>query len=406
MTSNNTSVLQKIEHPHEIDLRLELAISAAKIGLFDWDLPTDRMVWSPHHYLIFDIDPGTPVDYGVFSSRVHPDDLEAVEKEILIAKKSKVTHAYEFRIVLRNADVRTVSSTSKCVYDPKGKAIRMCGATLDITAASQARQQILRRERQYASLVDSSPDMVMRFSLDMRLSFANTAVQHQLGITPESCVGKRFSEFGQSPAAVAAWDYKLAQVISTHTIQTLEWNLLTATGESRYMYSRFVPELSDNNEVESVICISSDVTPLLMARQSAELSESRFEAMVDAIPQLAWTAHADGFIYWYNKNWYDYTGATQEAMAGWGWQEVHEPATLPLVLEKWKQSIATGKPFEMVFPIKGADGGYRSFKTRAVPIRDASGVIKQWAGTNTALTQAATSNTATVDVTSRNLEKP
>ena len=70
-------------------------------------------------------------------------------------------------------------------------------------------------------------------------------------------------------------------------------------------------------------------------------------------------------------------------MEGWGWQSVHDPAVLPAVLIRWKDSIASGEPFEMTFPIRGADGIFRPFLTRVVPIRDQQGAVARWFGTNT-----------------------
>jgi signal transduction histidine kinase len=70
-------------------------------------------------------------------------------------------------------------------------------------------------------------------------------------------------------------------------------------------------------------------------------------------------------------------------MEGWGWQSVHDPVELPKVLERWKASIATGEPFEMTFPLRGADGVFRLFLTRGFPLKDAAGRVVQWFGTNT-----------------------
>jgi PAS domain S-box-containing protein len=116
-------------------------------------------------------------------------------------------------------------------------------------------------------------------------------------------------------------------------------------------------------------------------------SEERFRTMTDAIPQLAWVAHANGFIYWYNRQWYDYTATTPEQMEGWGWQTVHDPQQLASVMEKWQDSIATGKRFEMIFPLRGGDGRYRQFLTRVQPLKDAQGKVVQWFGTNTDITE-------------------
>ena len=112
-------------------------------------------------------------------------------------------------------------------------------------------------------------------------------------------------------------------------------------------------------------------------------SDEQFQTMADSIPQLAWIAHADGFIFWYNRRWHDYTGTTPEQMEGWGWQSVHDPSVLPLVMERWQQAIATGQRFEMEFPLRGADGCFRVFLTRVEPVRDAQGNVVRWFGTNT-----------------------
>jgi len=116
------------------------------------------------------------------------------------------------------------------------------------------------------------------------------------------------------------------------------------------------------------------------------LSERQFRDLANSMPQLAWMARPDGWVFWFNKGWYEYTGTTPAEMEGWGWQAVHDPATLPKVLEGWRRSIATGAPFEMVFPLRAADGSFRSFLTRVTPVRDAQGSIMRWFGTNTDIT--------------------
>lgn len=107
------------------------------------------------------------------------------------------------------------------------------------------------------------------------------------------------------------------------------------------------------------------------------------EHLANAIPTLAWTARADGYIDWYNARWYEYTGTTPADMEGWGWQSVHDPDMLPIVLERWRASIAKGFPFEMTFPLRGRDGHFRQFLTRVVPTFDADGAVGRWFGTNT-----------------------
>ena len=98
-------------------------------------------------------------------------------------------------------------------------------------------------------------------------------------------------------------------------------------------------------------------------------------------------ANADGFITWYNRRWYEFTGTTEAEMEGWGWQSVHDPAELPKVLERWQHSIASGEPFEMVFPLRKADGSFAPFLTRVNPEFDASGNLTGWFGVNTDISE-------------------
>jgi PAS domain S-box-containing protein len=116
---------------------------------------------------------------------------------------------------------------------------------------------------------------------------------------------------------------------------------------------------------------------------SAPVKDADFRKLAENIPTLCWIADATGYIFWYNPRWYEYTGTTPAEMEGWGWQSVHDPKTLPQVLENWQAAISSGKPFEMVFPIRGADGVFRPFLTRINPLQGEDGAIVNWIGVNT-----------------------
>ena len=125
-----------------------------------------------------------------------------------------------------------------------------------------------------------------------------------------------------------------------------------------------------------------------VAERTEELreSESQFRSLANSIPQLAWMTHADGSIFWYNQRWYDYTGTTFEDVKGWGWKTLHHPDYLEAAVRKFQLCLATGEPWEDTFPLRGKDGNYRWFLSRALPIRDVNGKIVRWFGTNTDIT--------------------
>jgi PAS domain S-box-containing protein len=119
----------------------------------------------------------------------------------------------------------------------------------------------------------------------------------------------------------------------------------------------------------------------------AAASEAQFQTLANAMPQLCWMARADGWIFWYNERWYEYTGTTPAQMDGWGWQSVHDPEVLPKVLERWKGCIASAKPFDMIFPLRRGDGEFHPFLTRVMPVCDQNGKVSGWFGTNTDISE-------------------
>ena len=133
----------------------------------------------------------------------------------------------------------------------------------------------------------------------------------------------------------------------------------------------------------------------------SEESEDRFRTLADNISQMMWMTDASGWIYWYNQRWFDYTGTTLEAMEGWGWQEVHHPEHVDRVTEHFRHSLELGEPWEDTFPLRGKDGIYRWFLSRAMPIRDEAGRIQGWFGTNTDITDRLRAEDALRDSESR-----
>jgi PAS domain S-box-containing protein len=151
----------------------------------------------------------------------------------------------------------------------------------------------------------------------------------------------------------------------------------------RQLSVRYVPDKDEKGDVIGWIASSVDLTERIQARQVLQEREEQFRTLADSIPNLAWWANGDGHVTWYNRRWYEHTGTTAAQMESLGWQSALDPQVLPEVLEKWRACLATGDVFEMEVPLHGADGRYRWFLTRAIPVRDAAGKVVRWFGTST-----------------------
>lgn len=146
------------------------------------------------------------------------------------------------------------------------------------------------------------------------------------------------------------------------------------------------PILKEGRPASTVVEIR-DITEARRAEVALQQSEEEFRTLADNISQLAWMADPSGSLFWYNHRWFEYTGTTFEEMKGWGWKSVHHPDHLDRVVEKFTSAVRIGEPWEDTFPLRGADGVFRWFLSRALPIRDSGGNVVRWFGTNTDITE-------------------
>jgi len=148
------------------------------------------------------------------------------------------------------------------------------------------------------------------------------------------------------------------------------WHL-RRDGSRFWASGEMMPLQGEDGTLLGFLKILRDRTEQRRAGEALRLRAEEFQTLADNIPTLCWMAHADGHIHWFNRRWYEYTGSSPDSQEGWGWESVHDSRTLPEVVRRWQHSLATGEPFEMTFPLRGADGVFRPFLTRVVPIRGA-----------------------------------
>ncbi len=121
---------------------------------------------------------------------------------------------------------------------------------------------------------------------------------------------------------------------------------------------------------------------LLRVRQMRQ-QEKKLRDVIETIPTFAWTARPDGSIDFANHNWEEYSGLSSEKTAGSGWTEAVHPEESKRYLEKWLAAVKSGKPFENEVRFRSADGEYRWFLVRAVPMQDGHRKVLRWYGTST-----------------------
>lgn len=237
-----------------------------------------------------------------------------------------------------------------------------------------------------AAVVENSDDAIIAKTLDGSILTWNKGAEHLFGWTADEIVGKSIRLLIPDNRQ-AEEDAIVRQIIAGRRVSAMHTERLRKNGATVKVSITISPVRDADGRIIGASKIARDIGALELARHQLQQSERRFRMLSDNIAQLAWIAEANGDIRWYNKRWYDYTGTTFEEMDGGGWSNVHHSDHIDRVTANWRVSLESGEPWEDTFPLRGRDGRYRWFLSRARPIEGEDGAIACWFGTNTDITE-------------------
>ena len=265
-------------------------------------------------------------------------------------------------------------------------------AVWDARARRREAAEATRLARYNRLLLESTGEGIYGVNLDGRCTFLNAAGARLIGIEAADAVGQRMHDLthhhhpdGTPYPAEECPIYKVYK--DGQGCRVADEVFFRADGTSFPVEYASNPIRSDGR-VEGAVVTFADVTQRKADERALAETSERFRDLADNIPQLAWMASGTGQIFWYNQRWFDYTGSTLEEMKGAGWRAAHHPEYADAVSARFADSVRAGTAWEDTFPLRGADGQYRWFLSRAVPIRDARGEVVRWFGTNTDVTTA------------------
>jgi len=267
--------------------------------------------------------------------------------------------------------------------------------TISVLVARRKAMTARVSEKKLSSVLEHMSEGVILIDAKGDVYYQNPASLRIHGFEPN---GTAFIKSQDLPVSWKGWDehgrplnldeWPLSRVTRGERLQNQVLRVRRSeTNQEFFASCNGSPIYDDDGKIALSLITIQDITERRQAESEVRESEERFRTLANSIPQLAWMARADGFILWYNQRWYDHTGTTPEQMEGWGWQSVHDPAVLPSVLSRWRDAIALVQPFEMEFPLRGADGTFRNFITGVQPMKDSEGRLVQWFGTCTDIDQ-------------------
>ena len=322
-----------------------------------------------------------------FTDLTHPDDLAQTRKNVQSLLSGEIAEYIQEKRYLRKDGGHVISLTTVTVLsDADHRPRRFIGVIEDITQRKQAEEAI--KESAYR--------------LQLALDAGHLADWSWVAATDQLRLGPKGIKIFGLPSAEPVTRARMRELLHPDDRERARIALDRALAERgdydiEYRVNRQHGEgwvaakgrgvYADDGTVLGMIGVMQEITERKRSDEILRRSEEDLRALADSIPQLAFMAEPNGSIFWYNRGWYAYTGKDFAQMQDGGWESVHDPQMLPLVTARWRESVQNGEPFEMEFPLRGADGVFRWFLTRVNPVRDDQGRVSRWFGTNTDVDQ-------------------
>ncbi len=369
--------------------RLQITTHAARIGLWEWNVVTDQVRWDAQMFRLYGMP--TTSDYVVPYSRwcdsVLPEDLAGQEALLQDRVRTHVGGPRSFRIRrVSDGAVRHIEAVDAVRTNIAGATEWVLGTNMDVTERKEAEETLRASEARFRAAVSAVSSLIWTSNARGEMEGEQPGWGNFTGQTYQEYQGSGWATAvhpEDAQATIGEWN----QAVAEKRMCEFEHRLRRHDGEWRLCSVRAVPVLDDAGKIREWVGVHTDITERRKAEDALRESEDNFRAMGENIAQLVWMADDKGWIFWYNQRWYESTGTTPEEMQGWGWEKVHDPGELQRMLPGWKHALATGEPWEDIFPLRQKDGQYGWFLSRAFPLRDRAGNITRWFGTNTDITE-------------------
>ena len=259
---------------------------------------------------------------------------------------------------------------------------RVIERTEDLAAANvELRKEIAERRRAEDRLllvIDTIPAMVFTALPDGSVDFVNRQWLEYLGLSLEDVLGWGWGPTIHPEDRTRSIDHWRSTIAAGQAAEN-ELRVRRADGMYRWILGRFVPLHDESGKIVRWYGVSTDIDDRKRAEEALRGSEDRLRLVIDTIPIMAWSLRPDGIVDFLNQRWMDYAGLSLEEYVEEPTGPIH-PEDIPRVIERWREQMLIGEGYEQEMRLRRADGKYRWFLVRTVPLRDEQGNLVKWYG--------------------------
>lgn len=265
-------------------IRIDMALDYAQIGIWDWDIQNDKLVWDDRMHHIYGYSEKPDLDgYSFWATSLHPEDKIFSEKAIVEALEGRKTYDITFRIIWPDGSVRHIKSDGTVVRDNKGKPLRMLGTNRDITESVQNKEAIRRLEKRNQSLLDHSPVCHKIVDLDFNLQYMNKNGFKMLKLpVNDRLYGKPYPFAFFPDETKSRMLRELKQVCEEKKKRSFEAITRDIEGNELWFYNTLTPVFKEHKQLDYLTVVSADVTESKQLQERVQQQEK-----MKAVGQLA-----------------------------------------------------------------------------------------------------------------------
>ena len=262
---------------HEMIQRLNLAKSAGKIGIWDLDLIHNHLIWDERMFAMYGISPDTfGAAYEAWQNGVHPDDLATVHAEVQAAIRNHQEFHTEFRILRPDGEIRSIEARATVIYTSGGQPLRMIGVNTDITDRKRTEEALNAQKEELQTILDAVPALIYYKDLENRIIRANRLWFETLGLTEDTVIGKKMSEYLPEEIADGFYKEDLKIVKAGNPLKDLQ-EVLELENETRYFLTSKYPHRNPEGDIIGIVGFSRDITKRKKAEDALKAAKAYAE---------------------------------------------------------------------------------------------------------------------------------
>ena len=311
---------------------------------------------------------------------IHPDDLEELVRERRETLATGEDFEGEARVLRADGEYRWMIHRAMCQRDTDGNVVRWFGSSIDIEDRKRTEESL----RQSEAYLAEGQRLVHAGSWALDL-----ARKEYVYVSEEDFRIWGFDPQNGSPTGEAVfqrihpedrdrWQKNFENTLHAKSDSSDEYRIVLPDGTVKHIYTIRHPILDEAGDLVKLVVTTIDITERKRAEEATRQSEKQLRDVFEGIPAMAAAIRLDGAVEFINRRWREYTGMSLEDALGCGWHAALHPQDIDTYLEKRRRAIASGMQYEGEFRVRAADGEYRWFLARGVPLKDSRENIVRW----------------------------